>query len=78
MFHIKHQLCFCLRHFQYRVKIFYKVFITDGPVGKSEYYAIRVEFQICGSPRINSFIGIKNAQKISSGNIDEYTVHVDG
>ena len=60
------------RHFQHRVKLFFKVFIIDGPLGKSKYDSIRVEFQIRGSPHIHSFIWIANALKLSSENIDEY------
>ena len=54
------------------------MFIIDGPLGNSKYYAIRVEFQISGSPHINSFIWIVNAPKLSSENIDEYTAWLDG
>ena len=65
-------------HFQYRAEIFYKVFIIDGPIGKSKYYAIRVEFQIRENPHTHSFIWIINAPRISSENMDEYTMWVDG
>ena len=34
------------RHFQYRVEVFFKVIITDGPLGKVKYHAVRVEFQV--------------------------------
>ena len=36
------------RHFQYRVEVFFKVIVLDGPLGKTSYYAIRVEFQVRG------------------------------
>ena len=49
------------RHFQYRVKIFFKVIVLDGLRGKTQYYAIRVEFQVRGSPHIHSFIWVLNA-----------------
>ena len=39
------------RHFQYRVEIFFKVIVLDGPLGKTSYYAIRVEFQV----RVDTF-----------------------
>ena len=42
------------RHFQYRVELFFKEIIVNGPLGKVEYYAIRVEFQVRGSPHIHS------------------------
>ena len=65
------------RHFQYRVELLFKVFIIDGSLGKSKYYAIRVKFQIRGSPHIHSFIWTVNVPKLSSENIDEYTAWLD-
>ena len=56
------------------MEIFFKVLIIDGPLGISKYYAIRVEFQICGTPHIHYFKWVINAPKLSSENIDEYTV----
>ena len=32
------------RHFQYRVEVFFKEIVIDGPFGKTKYYAICVEF----------------------------------
>ena len=32
------------RHFQYKVEIFFKEIILDGPLGKRKYCAIRIEF----------------------------------
>ena len=60
------------RHFQYRVEIFFKVIVLDGPLGKTSYYAIRVEFQVRGSPHIHSFMWIINAPKLSKETKDEY------
>ena len=34
------------RHFQYRVAVFFKEIVSDGPLGKIKHYAIRVEFQV--------------------------------
>ena len=42
----------------------------DGPLGKTKYYALRVEFQERGSPHVHAFIWILNAPKI--GNETEY------
>ena len=36
-------------HFQYRVEMFFKTIMLNGPLGKINYYAIRVEFQVRGS-----------------------------
>ena len=40
------------RYFQYRVEMFFKIIA----LGKTQYYAIRVEFQVRGSPHIHSLI----------------------
>ena len=63
--------------FQYRVEIFFKVTVLDGPLGKTSYYAICVEFQVRGSPHIHSFIGILNAPKLSKETKDEYIQWID-
>ena len=39
------------RDFQYRVEIFFKIIVLDGPLRKNQYYAIRVEFKV-GEVRI--------------------------
>ena len=65
------------RHFQNRVEIFSKKIVLDGPLGKTSYYAIRVEFQVRGSPHIHSFIWILNAPKLSKETKDEYIQLVD-
>ena len=65
------------RHFQYRVEIFFKYIVMDGSLGKVIHYAIRVEFQVRGSPHIHSLIWVENAPKLSSENITEYTNFVD-
>ena len=41
------------KHFQYRVEVFFKEIVVDGPLGKVTYHAIRVEFQFRGSPHIH-------------------------
>ena len=49
------------RHFQYKNEVFFKEIILDGPLGKTKYYAIRIEFQERGSPLVHLFIWIFNA-----------------
>ena len=51
--------------------------VLYGPLGKASYYAIRVEFQVRGSPHIHSFIWILNAPKLSKETKDEYIQWVD-
>ena len=43
-----------------------------GLLEKTQYYPIRVELQVKGSPHIHSFIWILNAPKLAKGNIDDY------
>ena len=52
------------RHFQYKVEVFFKDIIFDGPLGKTKYYAICIEFQERGSPHVHSFIWILNPPNI--------------
>lgn len=56
------------RHFQYRVEYFFKNIIVNGPLEKTKYYAIRVEFQVRGSPHIHSFLWIANAPIVTKNN----------
>ena len=65
------------RHFQYKVEMFFKIIALDGSLGKTQYYAIRVEFQVRGSPHIHSFIWILNAPKLTKVNIDDSRKWVD-
>ena len=52
--------------------MFFKIIVLDGPLGKTQYYVIRVEFQVRGSSQIHSFIWILNAPKLTKVNIDDY------
>ena len=65
------------RHFQYRVENFFKYIVMNGTLGKVIHYAIRVEFQVRGSPHIHSLIWVENAPKLSSDNITEYSNFVN-
>ena len=60
------------RHFQYRVEVFFKVIIIDGPLGKVKYHAIRVEFQARRSPHIHYFLSVLDARILTKDNVDEY------
>ena len=65
------------RHFQYRVEVFFKDIIVDGPLGKVIYYAICVEFQVRGIPHIHSFLWVLNAPILTKDNTDAYVKFVD-
>jgi len=65
------------RHFQYRVESFFKQMIINGSLGKVIHYAIRVEFQVRGSPHIHSLLWVENAPVLSNETKYEYTKFVD-
>ena len=65
------------RHFQYRVEVFFKEIIIDGPLKKTKYYAIRVEFQVCGFPHVHCFLWVMNAPVLNSDNKEEYVAFVN-
>ena len=54
------------RDFRYKFEVFFKEIILDGLLGKTKYYAIRIEFQERGSPHVHSFITIFNASNIEN------------
>ena len=54
------------RHSQHKVEVFSTEIILDGLLGKTKYYAIRIEFQERGSPHVHSFIWIFNATNIQN------------
>ena len=54
------------RHFQYKAEVFFREIILVGPLGKTKYYAIRIEFQERGSPHVHLFIWIFNAPNIEN------------
>ena len=47
--------------FQYKVEVFFREIIFDGPLGKTKYYAIRIEFK-----DLKTFIWIFNAPNIQN------------
>lgn len=55
------------KHFQYKIEVFFKEIILDGLLGKTKYYAIRIEFQEMGSSNVNLFIWIFNPANIENG-----------
>ena len=65
------------RDFLYGIEMFFTIIVLDGPLGETQYYAIRVEFQVRGSPHIHSSIWILNAPKLTKVNINDYRKWVD-
>ena len=56
------------RYIQYKVKVFFKEIILDGPLGKTKYYATRIEFRERSNPHASSFLWIFNAPNIQNEN----------
>ena len=70
-------LVLVVRHFLERVEPFFETIILNGTLGKTNYFAILVEFQVRGSPHVHSFIWILNLPKLTKSNIEEYTHWID-
>uniref|UniRef100_A0A1X7VH10 Helitron helicase-like domain-containing protein n=1 Tax=Amphimedon queenslandica TaxID=400682 RepID=A0A1X7VH10_AMPQE len=53
------------RHFHYRLNCLFNDFLTSSanPFGVLQDYAVRVEFQLCGSPHAHCVLWIKDAPK---------------
>ena len=66
-------------YFQHRIEIFFKeiLLIRAEPLGKVNYYTIRVELQFRGSRHIHSFLGIPNAPTLNENPINEYSDFLD-
>ena len=47
------------------MQVFFQEIVLVGPLGKTKYYALRIEFQERGSPHVHAFIWILDAPKIS-------------
>ena len=52
--------------------------VKNGQLGKVIHYAIRVEFQVRGSPHIHSLLWVEDAPILKDTNINEYIDFVDG
>ena len=55
----------------------FKIIVLDRILGKVKYPAIRVEFQLRGSPHIQSILWTLDAPVLRKNNIDEYVRFVD-
>ena len=54
-----------------------KLILLNGTLGKTKYYAIRVEFQVRGSPHVHCFLWTENSPQLTPTSKDEYIDHVD-
>jgi len=67
------------KHFQYRVETFFKEILlsNSNPIGKIVYYALRIEFQMRGSPHLHALIWTSDCPKLTSDTMDEYITYID-
>ncbi|XP_066911767.1 uncharacterized protein [Clytia hemisphaerica] len=66
-----------VRHFQYRVEVFYKEIVINGPLGKVKFHVIRIEFQFRGSPHAHCLLWVENMPVLTLESIEEYTQFLD-
>ena len=57
---------FATRSFQYKVEVFFKEFILDGPLAKTKHCAMWIEFQEKDKAHVHSFIWIFIAPNIKN------------
>ena len=67
------------KHFQFRVETFFtKVLLSKSkPVGKIVYYALRIEFQMRGSPHLHALIWTEDCPKLTSETKEAYIEYID-
>ena len=65
------------RYFQYRVDVFFNEIVVDGPLAKTKYCAIHVEFQVHGSPHVHCLLSVGNAPVLTSKNKEECVAFVN-
>ena len=67
------------KHFQYRVETFFtEILLTNAhPIGKIIYYALRIEFQMRGSPHLHALIWTSDCPKLTQEIKQDYIEYVD-
>ena len=65
------------RHFQHRDEQCLKIIVLDGPLHKVKYHAIRIEFEVRGSPHVHTILWVFDAPVLNADNIPEYILFVD-
>ena len=67
------------KHFQHRVETFFsEVPLSQwNPIGKITYYALRIEFQMKGSPHLHALVWTSDCPKLTSDTKDAYVKFVD-
>lgn len=67
------------KHFQYRVETFFtEILLTDvNPIGKIVYYALRIRFQMRGSPHLHALIWTSDCPKLTPDTEEAYVNYID-
>ena len=67
------------KHFQYRVESFFTEVLLSNcqPIGKIVYYALRIEFQMRGSPHLHALIWTEDCPKLTSETKEAYIEFID-
>ena len=67
------------KHFQHRVETFFsEVLLSESnPIGKITYYALRIEFQMRGSPHLHALIWTSDCPKLASETKNAYVKFID-
>ncbi len=67
------------KHFQYRVETFFtSILLTDAnPIGKIIYCALRIEFQMRGSPHLHALIWTSDCPKLTQDTKLDYVKYID-
>ena len=67
------------KHFQYKVETFFtEILLTSAnPIGKIVYYALRIEFQMRGSPHLHALIWTSDCPKLTHENKQDYIEFID-
>ena len=67
------------KHFQHRVETFFSEVLLSNinPIGKISYYALRIEFQMRGSPHLHALIWTSDCPKLTSESKDAYVEYID-
>ena len=67
------------KHFQHRVETFFKDILLSNtkPIGKIVYYALRIEFQMRGSPHLHSLMWTSDCPELKDGREEAYIRYID-
>ena len=67
------------KHFQHKVETFFKdVLLSNAKlIGKIVYYALRIEFQMRGSPHLHSLIWTSDCPELKNGSEEAYIRYID-